>query len=182
MQLASLELRTDQKKEALGTLALARLKGVTFNDQDLRLLAQLYAQNGIPERAAKILAERSDAGQNVQIITEQAIYWQRAKEWDEALQGWKLAARSDGKYHWQVAQILLQQGEYRQALTELDKVKGRQSQVALARTRAFYKLNKLDSAIAQAKSADNLSPSREAKGWIKYLTQLCDLQQKQHAS
>ncbi len=78
-QLVSLELRVGQKKEALSTLALAKMQKVALNQQDLRLLAQLYAQNGIPERAAQVMESLDEAQSNQQLITERAIYWQRSK-------------------------------------------------------------------------------------------------------
>ncbi|MCL3793379.1 tetratricopeptide repeat protein, partial [Actinomyces sp. 186855] len=78
-----------------------------------------------------------------------------------------------------------QQGEYRQALSALDKVtdKARQPEVALARARALYKLNRLDDALAQAKRAQHLQPSNnEAQGWINYLTQLREINSRHQAS
>ncbi|EKF9565867.1 tetratricopeptide repeat protein [Vibrio cholerae] len=172
-QLVSLELRVGQKKEALSTLALAKMQKVALNQQDLRLLAQLYAQNGIPERAAQVMESLDEAQSNQQLITERAIYWQRAKEWDKAIATWRLAATKDAKYHWHVAQLLLQEGHYQQALAELDQVKERdkQAQVALAKTRALYKLNQFEAALVQAKRADSLQSSESAKQWIKYLSQ-----------
>lgn len=178
LQLVSLEMRTGQKRDALSSLGLAKLQGINLSQQDLRLLAQLYAQNGVPERAAQVLEMLDEADSDIQLITERAFYWQRAKEWDQAITTWTLAARFNKKYHWNVAQLLNQQGQYRQALVELDKVKekSRQPQVALARTRALYKLNQLEDALVEAKKSNNLEPSDEAKGWIKYLSQLRKIQ------
>ncbi len=149
------------------------MQKVALNQQDLRLLAQLYAQNGIPERAAQVMESLDEAQSNQQLITERAIYWQRAKEWDKAIATWRLAATKDAKYHWHVAQLLLQEGHYQQALAELDQVKERdkQAQVALAKTRALYKLNQFEAALVQAKRADSLQSSESAKQWIKYLSQ-----------
>ncbi len=185
LQLVSLELRTGQPKEALSSLGLAKLHGIELNQQELRLLAQLYAQNGIPERAAQILASIDNADSDLDLITERASYWQRAKEWDRAIETWTLAAQFDAKYYWNVSLLYNQQGEYRQALSALDKVtdKARQPEVALARARALYKLNRLDDALAQAKRAQHLQPSNnEAQGWINYLTQLREINSRHQAS
>ncbi|MGL5654876.1 MAG: tetratricopeptide repeat protein [Vibrio sp.] len=179
-QLVSLELHVGQPKHALSTLALAKLQQVELTQQDLRLLAQLYAQHGVPERAAQVLDSLEDAASNQQLITERAIYWQRAKEWDKAIATWRLAAKQEAKYHWQVAQLLLQEGHYQQALTELELVKepDQQAQVALAKTRALYKLNQLEAALLQAKRADTLQASDSAKQWIKYLSHLRQAQSR----
>lgn len=174
LQLVSLELRTSQQQEALNSLGLAKLQGVELSQQELRLLAQLYAQNGIPERAAQLLVQLSTPNSDIELLTECATYWQRAKEWDKAIETWLIAAKRESQYYWNVALLQSQQGEYQQALVSLDQVKDsqRQPEIALARARILYKLNKLDDALAQAKKAHHLEPSKESKGWVNYLSQL----------
>lgn len=181
LQLVSLELRTGKQSDALSSLRLADLHGIELSQQELKLLAQLYGQNGIPERAAQVLEQLPQAQTDIQLITERATYWQRAKEWDKSISAWSLAAQYDSKYYWHVAQLQTQQSEYQQALASLDKVteRSRQPDVALARARVLYKLNKLDDALAQAKKAHNLEPSKETQGWVKYLTQLRNINSRQ---
>ena len=79
---------------------------------------------------------------------------------------------TDPKYNWNLAQLLIQQGYYKESVSVLDKVEGRQAAVALAKTRVYYKLEQLDKALFQAKQAERLEPSSQAKGWIKFLSQL----------
>lgn len=171
-QLVSLQLQQGQNKQALSTLALAKGQGVVLSQQDRTLLAQLYAQQGIPERAAIELSQLEGASSELDLIVSQASYWQQAREWHKATKQWQLAAKQQGKYHWNVAQLLVQEGQYQQALTVLDRVQGRKADVALAKTRAYYKLNQLEQALIQAKQANNIAPSQQSKSWIKYLTQL----------
>ncbi|WP_114767814.1 tetratricopeptide repeat protein [Vibrio rhodolitus] len=171
-QLVSLQMQVNDNKSALSTLALAKQQGLELSQQDRRLLAQLYAQRGIPERAAIEISELDDAGSDLKLIVTQASYWQHAREWDKALTQWQIAAKHNAKYHWNVAQIMVQEGQYQKALVVLDKVKGRSEDVALAKTRAYYKLNQLEDALIQAKKADNIESSKQSKGWIKYLSQL----------
>ena len=171
-QLVSLQLQIGQDKQALSTLALAKGQGVALSQQDRTLLAQLYAQQGIPERAAIELSQLEEATTDLDLIVSQASYWQQAREWHKATKQWQLAAKQQSKYHWNVAQLLVQEGQYQQALTVLDRVQGRKADVALAKTRAYYKLNQLEQALIQAKQANNIEPSRQSKSWIKYLTQL----------
>lgn len=180
-QLVGLQIRLNRNKAALSSLALAKLQGVELSQQDLRLLAQLYAQRGIPERAALQIGELEKAQSDVKLLVEQATYWQMAKEWDKAIEVWRLATNFKEKYHWNLAQLLVQEGHYKQALISLDKVKAKEkkSAVALAKTRVFYKLNNLENALIQAKRAEDLKPSQEAKGWIKYLTQLRKMESEQ---
>lgn len=173
-QLVGIQLRLDRNRDALNTLALAELQGVEITDSDRRLMAQLYAKRGIPERAAKEISKLSNANSDAQLLAEQATYWQLAREWDQAIKVWTLAAKHKPKYHWNVAQLMVQQGYYNKALVELDKVKekNRQADVALAKVRSWYRLKDLEKALIHAKKAENLESSKTAQGWIKYLSQL----------
>ncbi len=170
-QLVALHLRVDDSKRALDVMALAKLQGVALSQDDLKLLAQLYAKRGIPERAALIMEQLEDLNVDSQLKAQQATYWQMAKEWDKSIDSWRVAAKLDSKYYWNYSQLLVQQGHYQQALAALDKVKGRNADVALIKTRAYYKLNRLDDALANAKRANEIKPSNQAKSWVRYLTQ-----------
>ncbi len=170
-QLVALHLRVDDSKRALDVMALAKLQGVALSQDDFKLLAQLYAKRGIPERAALIMDQLEDLNVDSQLKAQQATYWQMAKEWDKSIDSWRVAAKLDSKYYWNYSQLLVQQGHYQQALAALDKVKGRNADVALIKTRAYYKLNRLDDALANAKRANEIKPSNQAKSWVKYLTQ-----------
>ncbi|MCX8769757.1 hypothetical protein NOK96_02505 [Vibrio parahaemolyticus] len=170
-QLVALHLRVDDSKRALDSMALAKLQGVALSQDDFKLLAQLYAKRGIPERAALIMEQLGDLNVDSQLKAQQATYWQMAKEWDKSIDSWRIAAKLDSKYYWNYSQLLVQQGHYQQALAALDKVKGRNADVALIKSRAYYKLNRLDDALANAKRANEIKPSNQAKSWVKYLTQ-----------
>lgn len=173
-QLSSIQLRLNQPKQALDTLVLAERQGIVLSQSELKLLAQLYAQRGIPEKAANVLSQLNDAQSDIDLLTMQASYWQAAKEWDKAIVVWSKAAELESRFYWQVAQLQIQQGYHQQGLKTLDKVKdyNKTDDVALAKVRAYYKLNQLDSALLYAKRADDFKPSNEAKGWIQYLSQL----------
>ena len=79
----------------------------------------------------------------------------------------------NNKYRWPLAQLLLQQGYYQKAIAELDKVKDKdhEADVALAKVRAYYKLDNLEQAIIFAKQADNIESTAATKSWVKYLSQ-----------
>lgn len=180
-QLVSLHLQVGQQRGALDTLALAKKQGVKLETKDLRLLAQLYAQNGIPERAALQLAQLDGADTEVELLKEQAIYWQQAKEWDKATEFWRKTAAHQPQYFWNVSQLLLQEGHYQQALRVLNNVKepSRKADVFLAKTRALYKLNQIEEALVEAKRAEATQPSQQAKNWIQYLSTLREQSNKQ---
>ncbi|MEJ2766142.1 hypothetical protein VV869_19510 [Photobacterium sp. MCCC 1A19761] len=173
-QMAGIQLRLGRSKHALETLALAKRQGVALTQQNLTTLAQLYAQQGIPERAAKIYAQLEGAQDDPELMSMQAMYWQQAKEWDKAISSWEVAARLDNRHRWALAQLLLQEGQFDRALAELNRVKQKASQadVELARVRAYYKLKDFDQAIIHAKQANNIQPTATSKSWIKYLNQM----------
>ncbi|ASI94402.1 tetratricopeptide repeat protein [Vibrio rotiferianus] len=171
-QLVALYLRVDDDKRALDSLALAKLQGVALNQDDLRLLAQLYGKRGIPERAAQILGELNDINSDSKLKAQQATYWQMAKEWDKSIASWRVAAKLDRQYYWNLSQLLVQEGQYKDALVALDEVSGRKADVALVKTRAYYKLKRLEDALANAKRANEIEPSTQAESWVKYLSQL----------
>ncbi|WP_146864925.1 tetratricopeptide repeat protein [Aliivibrio fischeri] len=173
-QLSSIQLQLNQPSNALDTLVLAQRQGIVLSQSELKILAQLYAQRGIPEKAAQVMAQLADYETDKEIIITQASYWQAAKEWDKAIAVWQKAAQFDGQYYWQVAQLQIQEGYYQQGLKSLDKVKdyNKTDDVALAKTRAYYKLNQLELALVNAKRANEFKSSNEAKGWIQYLSQM----------
>lgn len=171
-QLAGLQIRVGRDKDALDTLSLAKINKLDLTQNDRRMLAQLYAKRGIPERAALEISQLDGAESNVQLLSEQAIYWQSAKEWDKAIEIWQRTAQLDKKYRWNLAQLLVQQGDYSSALPVLNKVEGRGEQVALAKTRVLFKLNRIEEALIEAKRADQINSSGQAQSWIRYLTQI----------
>ncbi|MCW8331719.1 hypothetical protein MD588_23240 [Photobacterium sp. SDRW27] len=173
-QTAGIQLRLGQSKDALDTLALAKRQEVELSQQDLKTLAQLYAQRGIPVRAAMQYAELNHADTDPELASSQALYWQMAKEWNKAISVWRLAAKLDNKHRWSLAQLLLQEGHYREALAELDHVEldGRKDDVELAKVRAHYKLDNFEQAIIHAKRANNIKSTSASKSWIKYLSQI----------
>ncbi|MCJ8351889.1 tetratricopeptide repeat protein [Moritella sp.] len=186
-QLAGLQLRVSQPQAALTTLILAQRQGLELSVQEYRTLAQLYAQQGIPEQAARELgllaANITDNDERQKLLAEQAQYWQMAKEWNKAIDTWRdviaLSTGDAAEYRWLLAQLLLQQGHYELALLELNhhqikqgKSNKEQAAIELAKVRSYYKLEQFDRAITHAKLAQYLSPSASAKGWLKYLQQV----------
>ncbi|WP_120512083.1 tetratricopeptide repeat protein [Photobacterium salinisoli] len=177
-QLAGIEMRLEKRKQAIETLALAKRQGVALSQQDLKTLGQLYAQEGIPEKAARVFASLENSDSNLDLLISQATYWQMAKEWDQAIETWRKAVKLDTQYRWQLSTLLLQEGYYQLALNELDKleIKGKQADIELAKVRAYYKLKNLEQAIVHAKKADNLQSTKASQSWIKYLNQLRDME------
>ncbi len=88
------------------------------------------------------------------------------------MDSWRVAAKLDSQYYWNFSQLLVQEGRYQQALAALDNVSGRKADVALIKARAYYKLKRIDDALANAKRSYEMKPSSQAKSWVTYLSQL----------
>lgn len=174
-QLVSAHLQLKQYANALSTLKLAQYNKISLNQQELRQMAHLYANQGIPKRAAEVIAQLKNAGQKTELLVEQAQYWQMAKEWPKAIEIWRKAALLDSTYQWQLAQLLLQQGQAEAALLALNEVKAKskkqQLDIDLAKVQAYHNLNQLEKALSQAQNILNTSASPAAKSWVRYLTQ-----------
>lgn len=173
-QLVTAHLQLNHTKKALNVLVLADRKGIYLPEQDIKLLAQLYAKQGIPEQAAITLSRLPKAKTDIDLLVEQAVHWQHAKEWETSITFWRKAAKYSPRYYWQEAQLLLQQKHYEAALRSLGKVvdpKKKQA-VLLAKVKAYYKLNRLEEGLINAKKANDINPSNETKSWVKYLSNL----------
>ncbi|USD67015.1 hypothetical protein [Vibrio sp. SCSIO 43136] len=170
-QQAGLYMQIGDQKRALQVLALAQRQGVDLSVTYLRTMAQLYASQGMPERAARQMRAvvESDTS-NVKWLVEQATYWQMAKEWQQSIEVWKVAAKLDKQHQWPLAQLLLQQGENQAALAVLEKITKPTADQQLAKTRAYYKLKQNHQALRYAQLAYKQSPSQGAKAWIDYLS------------
>jgi tetratricopeptide (TPR) repeat protein len=176
-QLANAELKKGTPQAALSTLQLAKLAGVEFSQPQLIRLAQLYAKQGIPERAARLLASIPD--QNKELIVLQANYWQQAKEWQHAIDMWSLAAHNDAHYFWNIALLQFQIGQYIKTLTSLENLSQTPAEallstqnITLMKIRTLYKLQQWDEALIQAQQLNKTDPSLETEHWIRYLTLL----------
>ncbi|WP_330960096.1 tetratricopeptide repeat protein [Photobacterium sp. 53610] len=176
-QMAGIQMQLSRHRHALETLALAKRQDVALSQQDIKTLGQLYAQQGIPEKAARTFALLENSETDKDLIVTQARYWQMAKEWDKAMTFWRKAIKHDAQYRWQLAQLLLQEGHYQLALTELKQIhqKGRGAEVELAQVRAYYKMRQFEQALIHAKKADHLESTETSRGWIKYLNQIREM-------
>lgn len=122
-QITGLYLRQRDFSNALTIWSLARQKGLLVESQDLMLLADIYHQEGAPEKAARIVQE----GLTQQVIAETAAnyyrlfqFWYAARESDQAKQSlWhSLELNPDLEKAMILAELLRQEGQW-QALFDL---------------------------------------------------------------
>lgn len=171
-QLTSLYLQIQQHRQALITLQQQERAGFVLNDQQLALMTQLYAQSGVPYKAAQTVQRLTDASTSAERLAEQAIYWQQAKEWQLALQSWQKAAHYDEKYYRQFALLSIQQRELQEALAAINKISRKDAQLLLIKTQILSEMGQTDYALNTVTQAHQLSPSATSSAWIKFLTQV----------
>lgn len=175
VQLVGSYQRLKDNRQMLNTLILASRDGISLTASEKIMMAQLYQQQGVPEKAAALMQEvnRADDKPDVTRVVMEASYWQQAKEWEKAIGAWEQAAHLSPKYYWAASQLSLQHGYYQKALTLLENVQQpeKAADIELARTFAYDKLDQIDQALMHAKRAHELTPSSQSESWIQYLSQ-----------
>lgn len=172
-QLSSLYVQTRQYKLALATLVSAERAGIQIPDNLQLSKAQLYAQQGIPEKAAISYQTLQVDEADIDTIVKQAQQWQMAREWSKARSAWLAAARLNNQYFEQVARLELQQGDFQSALASLDKVsRSDQQPTLLLKVRAYVGLKEYQQAQTVARLAHQQKPSPQSARWLEYLDQL----------
>ncbi|HBV75478.1 MAG TPA: hypothetical protein DEB62_03575 [Vibrio sp.] len=173
-QQISAQLQQNKAQSALDTYALAKKQNVEFTATDYKALSQLYAQNRIPERAARILQEMFVAYPDTKTQANQktqALYYQAAREWPQAIDAWASLAQRNAKYYWPLTQLYIQQKQYDKAVVVIEKAKPyvEKTEFSLAKVRLLYRLEKYNDALAEAKRLNEVLPSESAQTWIAYL-------------
>ncbi|WGW01744.1 hypothetical protein QF117_13280 [Vibrio sp. YMD68] len=170
-QWVSVELRKERPDNALTILTLSKLQGIEPNSQQLTLLAQLYANQNMPAKAAESLALLDDALTNVDHIVRQAQFLQQAKHWEKSVRYWQLAAEIQNQYHWNAAQLLLSQREFQRVLDELSHIPNADLSTSMlsAMTQSAYQLSEFDLALTFAIQAEKQEPTKEHRQWVNYL-------------
>ena len=117
-QLAAVYLLQNQRRAALDQLALARSKGVAFSEQQLLLLADLYAANKNPYAAAQLMQSaiaQQDLAANAANYRKLFEYWLHAREKDKARLALAEAARrsNDITLYLYLAQLQMEQESFK---------------------------------------------------------------------
>lgn len=183
-QQISTQLQQHKNQSALETYALAKKQNLAFTAHDYKSLSQLYAQNKIPERGARILEEMFKAypeSKTIENQKSQAYYYQMAREWPQAIDSWEALAKRDAEYYWPLTQLYIQQKDYKKANQVIDKAQpyAKKSDFSLAKIQLLYRLEKYNDALAEAKRLNEVQPSDSAQTWIVFLNNKLQSQQQE---
>lgn len=181
-QQISTQLQQHKNQSALETYSLAKKQNLEFSANDYKSLSQLYAQNKIPERGARILQEMFKAYPETKTIDNQktqAYYYQMAREWPQAMASWEALAKRDAEYYWPLTQLYIQQKQYNKANQVIDKAQpyAKKSEFSLAKIQLLYRLEKYNDALAEAKRLNEVQSSDAAQTWIVFLNNKLQSQQ-----
>ncbi|SDI82751.1 hypothetical protein SAMN04488540_103207 [Ferrimonas sediminum] len=177
-QSISVQLQQNKVEAALVTSALAERSGVLESETDYLTLVQLFASQGLPELAARHLQQYLDRGQVSPAAEHQqqlARYWQAAREWQQAIEAWEVAARRRPELLWPQARLLLQQRQHRRALTVLaqavlvESLEDRRGELYLAQVNAHYQLKEYHLARQAAVKAVEHGQSQRGRFWLTFL-------------
>lgn len=182
-QQISTQLQQHKNQSALETYSLAKKQNLEFTANDYKSLSQLYAQNKIPERGARILQEMFNAYPKSKTIDNQktqAYYYQMAREWPQAINSWEALAKRDAQYYWPLTQLYIQQKEYNKANQVIDRAQpyAKKADFGLAKIQLLYRLDKYNDALAEAKRLNEVLPSASAQTWIVFLNNKLQSQQQ----
>nr|WP_086938064.1 tetratricopeptide repeat protein [Thaumasiovibrio occultus] len=170
--LANLQLRTDNPRAAMETLAIAHHNRLGLTHQDLNTLVQLYANQGLPDRAARLYTDLNPT--TAKEFAKLANYWQLAKEWDNAIAALKRAVEGDNQYRLRLAQLQLQQQYYEAALANLNLVSGGGDAIVLCKIQANYQLERYSVALSLAQQAYAQTSSSAFESWVNFLQSKID--------
>ncbi|MGX9459728.1 tetratricopeptide repeat protein [Shewanella sp. A14] len=169
-QQTGLFLQHKQYANALANMKQYQRAGFNLTQPEYRTMARLYANQKVPELAAQIYHE-SILNKQPQDWAEEARYWTQARQWNLALNAWKVTSEQDSQYKKEYVQLLLQQQHYQKALTVLSNISSPEQRYILARVEAYYHLADITNAKRAALEAYNMQPNTESKQWIAYLEQ-----------
>ncbi|WP_434341339.1 tetratricopeptide repeat protein [Motilimonas cestriensis] len=177
LQLSSVYLQMNDKKRALSTLEIAYQAGMLSSAAELKNLARLRANAGLPYQAADLFASQlknQTLPYNTSTLKELAGYWQLAREYQRAATVWGQVAKLTGSPEHYLQQValysLLQQPKQALSVLETMPTNGVAGKVALAKTQAWYDLNQYQKALQFAQKAQQQqATAKQGASWVAML-------------
>ncbi|MGI5309509.1 tetratricopeptide repeat protein [Rheinheimera sp. WS51] len=170
---------TEEYSKSLSTLHLAHTQGYLEKDSELRMLAQMYANNNIPFKAAKVMEANVKSGlvkgdkTNLSFI---ANNYQAAREFEKAAEYFGELAKvtNDADAYRRQGSAYLSIQRYNDAIKAFDKALSmnvdKPSSVYMSLVDAYFYQSKYKEAYAalmNAKKDPNMS--RQVRSWESYI-------------
>jgi len=182
MQLSTIYMELKQEQRALAVLELAYLQNMLTTHSELMNLVSLYLQEGIPQKAARVLQKGLKSGtikRSEQTLTMLGDSWMRAREFELAARPLGEAAQvaKKGDLWVRVAQIYMEQEQWGQAVSAMEKALSKGNLTSPGNAYLFLGICQFNSGkYAKAQKAfqnalKHKSSRRSAEQWLKTLAQ-----------
>lgn len=178
-QLGNFYMLTENYPKALATFELAYKQGFLEKENEIKVLANLYASNGIPYKSAKLFEKHIASGlvkRDDQSISRLANSWHAAQNISKAAKYYGELAKMTGKArHYRKQGMLLKQDEqFSKAIVALNKTleldKKNPGRVQMALAESYFYLEKYKKAYAAInKAMKDPKTRRGAKGWVSFI-------------
>lgn len=178
-QLGFFYMLVEDYKKALSTFEIAYNKGMLTKKSEIKALAQLYATNGIPYKAAKVLEKHIKSGlieRDAKNLASLANSFHQAREYKEAAMYYGEAGKlsNDPDYYRRQGILLHAAEDYKGALVALQKAldlgSDKEGRIHIAMMEAHLYTNDFKQALFHAKEAKkDKSTARNARAWEPYI-------------
>ena len=182
IQAASVALAVEQYETAGALLQLAQSAGMLTEGAEIRRLAELLAHQGVPYRAAQMLAQ---AIEHKQLPEDSGIYeflgncWVAAREYKKAIEPLDRAGElaDTGEPFVRLAEVYFQQEDWKSVAAVLQRGFGkgklkRPGNAQMMMGLALYNQKKLNDARTWFERAQAYDESRpQAEGWLRQTSQ-----------
>ncbi|EAS63068.1 TPR-repeat-containing protein [Vibrio angustum S14] len=179
MQLSGVYMELNQNKNALATLEAAYKLGLLEGEKEHLRLVNFMAYQGIPHRAAKIMAQEmvnKNIARTHANIEKQASFYHQAKELDEAISIYKQAFKiaPSGKQQIRIVKLMIQDKQFKQATAfannSSNAKRDEKAELAYLKGMAYFELDQHQNALKAMKTAAQSSSMKSsAEPWIAFL-------------
>ncbi|MCM2679827.1 tetratricopeptide repeat protein [Echinimonas agarilytica] len=178
-QLGMFYMLIDDYDKALATMSLAYKKNLFTKESQFKALAQLYYNNSVPYKAAKIVEKhiaKGDLKSDDKMVTLMANAYRSAKEFDKAAKYYGEAARlkNDGELYRKQASMYLMLEQYNSAIKAAKNalkvgLKKKGSANMMIAEAHLYQKNLKDAHKYAVRAAKDPTTRKMAEGWSGYI-------------
>lgn len=178
-QLGFFYMLVEDYKKALATFEIAYDQGFLSKKSEIKALAQLYATNSIPYKAAVVMEKHIKSGlieKDDKSLASLANSWHQARDYKKAASYYAQAAelRSDPDYYRKQGILLHAAEDYKGALTALQKAldegADQRGRIHIAMMEAHIYTGNFKQAMYHANQAkQDSNTARNARAWEPYI-------------
>lgn len=182
VQLGQFYMVTEQYEKSLQTMHIAYINGYLKKASEIKVLAQLYATNSIPHRAAVVLEKYLKSGlidRDERMLKVIAGSWHQAKDLEKAVKyyGDAAAVESNGELYFKQGLLAFELEHHKTAIKALklalaDTKLRKPDDATFTLAQAYFYSKQYKSAYAnmvKASKGSSKSVQKNAKIWIKYI-------------